>query len=229
MTTKDVPVDLTTTKSKSPQKDVRGDLTTTKSKSPQKSSRKASTVTECVVSGCGFRAKAKNSLGILLAHYNLSHPEWGYVRCVRPGNCDFTVPLPLAAHAPTLLRTHYKFNHGTLEDLNPYAQLPGTSEKEAGASPSCVKKRTPEEAGLGVSGPLKKKGPGVSSSDKVPSDHVDRTSHRRFTARCPEEAATFAMDIFGRDGTTKLSSKERTEKIEDMQRVACELAELVTL
>lgn len=182
---------------------------TKKSKSPKKSSRKPSSAMECVVDGCGFRAKADNNLGILLAHYNLSHSEWGFVRCVRTRDCSFTVPVPLAVHAPTLLRTHYKIMHGTVDDLTPGAKLPGARANEA------------KDGGASPSG---EKGHGVSANVA----NVDRASPNRFTAKCAEEAATFAMEALVRDGTMK-GSEGRNNEIENMERVACEIAEVAEL
>lgn len=82
----------------------------------------------CDVAGCGFLCRGKDSLGLLAAHYNVTHPEWTACICYYPA-CFFGVPVPLLGDAGTLLRDHYADVHGSADDWMQRTKLPACGHR----------------------------------------------------------------------------------------------------
>lgn len=196
------------------------------------------TYTDCAVNGCGFRAKSEDTLGILIAHYHMSHPEWDFVRCVRTADCPFTIPVPLAAHANILLRAHYKTKHGTVLDVNPGTPLPGNFVTETPTHPTVQKmlkvekanqkKRSLEEA-VGGMVPQRKKGPGVDTREVAPLTVFDNKLSNRYVVSTPEDVAIFEMRLRMCQNNWDKNDPKSKKMLEAMKREAHDLAELAKI
>lgn len=172
--------------------------------------------------------KARNTLGILAAHYHISHPEWDLVRCARKRDCQFTVPVPLAVHANTLLRAHYSSAHGAVGDLTPGTRLSGDEDAQTSAQPAeCAAKQDPPSGKKTVTPPDASR---KRSRDEAEDDDPGKTLH---VATSWDDAAIFEMRKRMRNGTWEKDLEKdghnAAEVLDAMKKVALNITSLANL